>query len=125
MARHLTAVVAGEPQPKERPRLARNGHVYTPQRTRDAEARVAEEVKAQNVGQWGDDWWPTGCDVSVSVRFLCTRTDTDLDNLVKLYLDSLNGLIWVDDRQVIAINASLRRVDANPRTHLEVLVWEG
>lgn len=39
------------------------------------------------------------------VREWCTRLVGDVDNVAKAVLDSLNGLLWDDDRQVAALCA--------------------
>jgi Holliday junction resolvase RusA-like endonuclease len=42
----------------------------------------------------------------------------DLDNYVKFILDAFNEVIWLDDKQVVSIEAS-KTYGANPRTELE------
>lgn len=46
----------------------------------------------------------------------------DLDNVVKLVLDALNGVAWEDDQQVNCIFAKKleRRRFGNPHTHIRV-----
>lgn len=94
--------VKGEPMVKARPRVTRTGHTYTPKTTVDAERRVREAFEA------------TGCDgfsnaVGVELAFFQgTRARKDIDNMVKLVLDSLNAVAWTDDVQVSVVLA--RRV---------------
>jgi Holliday junction resolvase RusA-like endonuclease len=94
--------VDGEPMVKARPRVTRAGHTYTPKTTVDAERRVRDAFEA------------TGCDgfsnaVGVELAFYQgTRARKDIDNMVKLVLDSLNGVAWTDDVQVSVVLA--RRV---------------
>lgn len=46
----------------------------------------------------------------------------DLDNLLKVILDSLNGVAWLDDSQIVEIRARLCGEDKqHPRA--EVAVW--
>lgn len=51
-------------------------------------------------------------------------TDTvgvaDLDNLVKLVLDALNGLAWEDDRQVVTLRAHVLRGSDRAETVIKV-----
>ena len=47
----------------------------------------------------------------------------DLDNILKLYLDSINNLVYADDRQIYKIHAQ-KIYDENPRTEINV-VWQG
>lgn len=45
----------------------------------------------------------------------------DLDNSLKVCFDSLNGIAWHDDSQVVEIHASRHDDKANPR--VEVTIW--
>lgn len=83
--------VPGEPIVKGRPRFTKGGHAYTPKATKDAEARVGEaydgELFLGNVG--------------VELHFFQgSRARKDIDNMVKLVLDGLNGIAWPDDVHV-------------------------
>jgi hypothetical protein len=46
----------------------------------------------------------------------------DIDNLVKLVSDALNGVMWVDDAQVFEVKAS-KHWDATARTEFSVEPW--
>jgi len=80
-----------------------------------------------------DAWRQTGespfeFDVLVDVSFfMATRRRKDLDNLVKLVLDALNGEAFADDSQVVEINARKIFSDKeNARTELtlrELVLW--
>jgi Holliday junction resolvase RusA-like endonuclease len=50
-----------------------------------------------------------------------SRQVCDLDNLLKHLTDSLNGLAYVDDRQITSINARLELDRNQPRTEFYVL----
>lgn len=43
----------------------------------------------------------------------------DIDNLIKFYLDTFNGLLYVDDAQIYNINAS-KIYAAEPRTEITI-----
>lgn len=45
----------------------------------------------------------------------------DLDNCLKVTFDSLNGIAWHDDSQVVEIHASRHDDKHNPR--VEVVIW--
>ena len=52
-------------------------------------------------------------------------TDTpDLDNILKLTLDSLNGIAWVDDRQVSSVHCYKRYVRYGEEPHIRVCIME-
>lgn len=113
----LEIVIPGDPVPKGRPRVAR-GRAYTPERTRDAETAFAWHVLAERVT-------PTNLPVSVRLAFYTrTRRRVDLDNLVKLATDSVTGLVWLDDSQIVRLEASKAHDPANPRTVIRVDVWQ-
>lgn len=111
----------GEPVPKARPRLGRNGNVYTPAATAAAESAIGWRVKERYEGLA-----PTALPVGLAVAFDCRgsrgRRDgrADLDNLVKTVKDALNGIAWVDDSQVEELHATLRRGSPTPGTDIRV-----
>ena len=102
--------VEGKPQPKQRPRFS-NGRVYTPTQTKSYEALVGwkcREVYKQ---------LPTDKPVTVAIEInlslpkttknrigdWCMK-NTDIDNVGKIILDSLNGIAYLDDKQVVELN---------------------
>ena len=98
-------VVEGEPVSKSRARFTKRGskmYAYTPQKTLDGESAVkAAYLKATNkIG--------TDNEAAFAVRATFhngTRQRRDVDNMVKLILDGLNGVAWPDDNQVTEIAA--------------------
>lgn len=110
-------VVEGDPLPKERPRVV-NGHTYTPDRTRTAETKIAAVAKMHHVR-------PTVAPVRLIVAFYrASKRRCDLDNLVKLVQDALNGIAWVDDEQIVDLAASKRLDRDRPRTDIRIEVCE-
>ena len=103
--------IEGEPMGKDRPRMSKQGHVYTPKATKDAEALVAESARYQNIG--AD--MPLDGPVRIEMVFWSTHDGKkrqgrrDLDNLCKLVMDGLNRVAWHDDWQVSEIDAKLYR----------------
>jgi Holliday junction resolvase RusA-like endonuclease len=94
-------VIEGTPCPKGRPRFAR-GQVFTDAKTTAAELRI--KVAARRAG-----WNPILGHVSVAIDYVMPdRRVVDLDNLVKLTLDGLNGTGWNDDSQVVVLYATKR-----------------
>lgn len=109
--------VPGRPVPKERPRMTKAGHTYTPRKTREYESRVAEKyrIAAALAGATITDK-PIVLVMNAVFRIpgsarRKTKPDKikdrepyvyrpDLDNLDKCVRDALNGLAWVDDQQV-------------------------
>jgi crossover junction endodeoxyribonuclease RusA len=106
-------VIPGNPIPKARPRVAR-GHAYTPKRTTDAEDVVKLYAKRARVRCLAGP-------VRLSLSFYRDSAQPcDLDNLVKLVSDALNGIAFKDDRQVVVLSA-LKAIDReNPRTEVAI-----
>lgn len=98
-----------DPVPKGRPRLAK-GRVFTPKKTKDFE----DNIKKMASQQYRNG--PIKDAVAITVVFVIKKPKTvkreyptvkpDIDNFVKSLCDGLNGIAWVDDAQVIEVNAS-------------------
>lgn len=58
--------------------------------------------------------------VAVTLHVYRERKIGDLDNRVKLTLDSLNGHAWGDDAQVVELHAYRHDDAANPRVEVEI-----
>ena len=108
--------LAGEPKGKGRPRFVRStGHVYTPTETRQYEnalRSVAESVMGRAKPLDGplsvtidalfpipQSWSRLKWQRAVRGEILPTSRP-DADNLMKM-LDSFNGVVWHDDRQIV------------------------
>ena len=107
--------VPGEPVPKARPRLGPRGNTYTPVKTRDAENRVRDHLFVSN-----PRLRPVEGLVGLKMHFyLGGLGRADLDNLIKLILDSLNQALFADDSQVVKLEAELTTFDSRPRSEIE------
>jgi Holliday junction resolvase RusA-like endonuclease len=115
-----TFCVLGAPRPLMRPRFSK-GRVYNPS---SGDMRDFLRIAQPHAPAMLSDGGP----LSINMEFVFARpsshltkagglrvsaprfhTNTpDVDNLVKLVLDSLNGEFYKDDRQVITINAHKR-----------------
>lgn len=96
-------VIDGEPVSKSRARFTKRGSktmAYTPERTLEAEYRVAWAFRQAARGHQ-----PDGVHAyAVDAEFLMgTNQRRDVDNMVKLICDGLNGVAWADDNQVTRI----------------------
>lgn len=99
--------VQGTPQPKQRPRVTSRG-TYTPARTKDYEKIVGWSYAAA-----GGKMMSGAIEVRVNAYFCIpkSRKDVsvgdwhlqrpDLDNVVKIVKDALNGIAYKDDSQVV------------------------
>lgn len=113
--------VVGNPVPQPRPRVTTrggNGHAYTPAShpVHGYRQAVAAAARAAGAGVHGD------C-VELVLDFVFARPKShlrknglaanapqwprqDIDNLQKAVMDSLNGVCWEDDSQVVRVVAS-------------------
>jgi Holliday junction resolvase RusA-like endonuclease len=96
----LTFTVEGEPRPKQRPRLLRNGRAYTPQETVDYERMVrasATDAVRLYEARSGSKWPTTGAGYRVVVVIYTHRrggsTRGDVDNYAKSVLDGMSGRV--------------------------------
>ena len=110
----------GEPVPKARPRVVK-GNTYTPALTLQAERALGWKFKEAARG-----YTPLAVtEFGVKMTFYCGhKRRRDIDNLVKLCLDALNGVAYKDDAQVTEIRARKVYVPVS-QARTEVEVWPG
>ena len=102
-----------KPIPKGRPRFSTvTKTVYTPHRTADYEEAVAWHYKQYDGTEHSGP-------LKLTVRFYFRGDKSkyhtkvpDLDNLLKAFMDAINGIAWADDKQVVEIEASKHYSDA-------------
>ena len=112
--------IPGKAQAKQRPRMGRSGVVYTPKETLVYENYV-KMCYSDYANQFG--WLPYENQVRAEIEVLVAvpKSDSktkkkakiegmirpavkpDCDNLAKSILDSLNGLAYQDDKQVVEL----------------------
>lgn len=123
-------ILYGEPRGKERPRVA-NGHAYTPQKTRKYEwdlhtawLESDRTLYTGNVQMKVIAWFgiPKSAKKADREKMLAgeirpTRRP-DVDNILKIVGDSLQGFAYSDDKQINAMMIEKRYSD-EPR----VEVW--
>ena len=106
----------GQPIGKGRPRFTRTGRVYTPEKTRRYEHRLAGTASNYMVlHQLEPTTMP--CQMVIKAQFQIPKSWTkakklqaeqreifpgkpDIDNVAKIVLDSFNGVVFEDDAQV-------------------------
>lgn len=130
--------VPGQPQGKGRPRFAVNGgyaRAYTPERT----ASYENLVKLSYQREYGQTM--TAGALKMAIRAYYTMPSSwskkrrlaalnreiypvvkpDMDNIVKVICDALNGIAYLDDKQIVSLEM-YKRYDVAPR--VEVLIEE-
>lgn len=104
-----------DPVPKGRPRVVSFGgstRILTPKRTRIFEKHVKRSASLQ----WTNE--PISKAVSIQIYFTIPRPKSvsetkrrypivgaDIDNYVKSVVDACNGILWVDDKQIVKLEA--------------------
>lgn len=135
----LTFTIPGNPVPKGRPRAFKDGRghirIHTPKETVKAEARARFWMR-DDLGAKSYPVFPAG-GVSVDLAFFLETPGSwtsrkrdlaegagcigrsDVDNLAKMILDAMNGLIFTDDRQIVSLKIE-KHYSREPRTEITV-----
>jgi len=117
------------PQPKLRARIDKRGWAFTPKKTESAEAEIRwhwNASKHQMIPKYPtvlEVWFFLPKPASAKKSQVYPVVRPDLDNLVKLVKDALNGFAWKDDGQIIETHAFKRYGD--PRIAIQISPKEG
>jgi len=117
------------PVQKARPRFFAKGSfrgAYTPKKTREFETKLALLAQEQHVGP------PLIPPLKVKTEFVVKRPITvkrtvlsvkpDLDNLIKSLFDALNGIVWMDDVQIVELVSLKRYTEKQERPHIKLWI---
>jgi Holliday junction resolvase RusA-like endonuclease len=77
---------------------------------------VASLVMVATKGKWK----PLSGDVALSIIWYRGAKRGDLDNRLKVVLDSLSGVAYVDDRQIVQLTATREDRPRRPGLYVEV-----
>ena len=114
-------VVPGEARGKQRPRATKGGRMYTPAETVNAEAHVkmqaflAMDGKPPMKGPLTAHFavtvgvpasWSKKKQQAALIGDLYPTGKPDLDNIVKLFCDAMNGVVYDDDKQIVSLTVS-------------------
>lgn len=114
--------IPGEPVSKSRARFTKRGSktvAYTPEKTKQGEERVAWAYRAAG-GTLDPD---TEVAYAVHAQFFNgTMQRRDVDNMLKLILDGLNGIAYPDDTQVLEVWGRKSKVSKS-EAHTDVSVY--
>lgn len=114
----IRVTVPGRPVPKGRPRLGvrgRKAFIYTPAETKAYEQAVGLCANLATAE-------PLEGPVTLSATLYIRRGRRgDLDNYLKSICDGLNEVAWKDDRQVVRIEAEIKRCSrGDERVEIEI-----
>lgn len=110
------------PQAWQRVRRTRTGHCYVPIETRGFKANLESLVRSQYRAP------PLEGPLRLELRFylpmprkpkwVYPAVRPDLDNYIKSVLDGANGVLWLDDAQIVSLMA--KKLYGEPHIELEV-----
>lgn len=136
MTETVSFTIPGKPVPKARARSTRAGRHYTPATTRTAEANV----RAAWYSQVGTQRKPLDAPVHVTVHAFfelpkswskLKRKETkfhtskpDIDNVIKLITDALNGVAYVDDSSVVKVTGTKNYTTNEPSTVVSLIFFD-
>jgi len=129
----ISLTIPGNPVGKQRARVCRTGHAFTPAKTVNYEALVKQTFAAKYPNFVP---MPGPARITLSI-FIMPSKETkrklkkgakiyptikpDISNVLKIIEDTLNGLAYVDDKQIVWIEV----VKAySPKPRVEVIVGE-
>jgi uncharacterized protein yqaN len=131
--KRIEFTINGECVPKARPRFSKFGHVYTTPKTRAYENIVKSTAIDNRV-----PCVTTALRVEIVIYKSIPKSFSkakrkqaeegkifpvvkpDIDNYVKSVLDGLNGVLFMDDKQIVDFRA-IKKYSGNPR--VEVTAW--
>ena len=126
MNRPVLVVIEGDPTAKGRPKFARRGSfvtTYTPEKTREYENRVSIEARL-SMGERLPMKGPISITLELVMAIPASYTKAkraacldgkmvptkkpDWENVAKSVCDAFNGIVWLDDSQVVNASVSKR-----------------
>lgn len=109
--------IPGLPRGKGRPRFG-GGRVYTPKRTRDYEMAIVDCATKYTATKLDGPLhldllitfpiptsWPAEKKRLAMQGCLWHQSRPDLDNIIKIVGDALNGVLYDDDAQIVSVSA--------------------
>jgi Holliday junction resolvase RusA-like endonuclease len=111
------------PVGKERPRVGKGGHIYTPAKTVKFERELGKLGKLKRIeyGLQNLEPWPmhAGLYMVEVIPYKEANGGPDGDNIFKC-IDGLNKILWADDRYVSGAFAK-PRISARPRVEYDII----
>jgi Holliday junction resolvase RusA-like endonuclease len=123
----------GDPIAKKRPKFARRGNFVT---VYDTQKKETDDIKIQLLAQWPHKPIETGLEIEIlfympipaswskkrKEEALISKkhiSKSDIDNLLKMYFDCMNEIVFIDDRLIYKLTAE-KCYDLNPRTEIYI-----
>lgn len=111
------------PVAKERARVTRFGS-YTPARTKEFQNQVRMHAKKHAPKVLFKTPLSLQCDFYIAKpnrpKFIHAAVRPDIDNYLKAIMDSLNGIIWVDDSLIVMVTTAKYYTTDKPEIFISV-----
>ncbi len=108
---------------KQRPRITRSGHMYTPKQTVEFEKmvsagwnypRLSKEIRVEvDIYVKIPTSFKKGKRLAAEHNIIRPTTTPDIDNILKAIFDGLNGVAYEDDKQIVEVVANKYYSDRN------------
>jgi len=112
----ITLIIPGKPLGKQRPRVLKNGITYTPKETVNYETYIKQLFATEHklhkpfegpVKMQITAYFPIPASTSKTKKasmeqgHIKPTVKPDVDNICKIITDALNGLAYLDDKQIV------------------------
>ncbi len=135
MERIIELIIPGKPRGKQRPKHTINGHTYTPAPTREYE----DNIRALYLDKYREPMFAPkeALFLNVVANFPIAKSDSkktklkksngeisatvkpDIDNIVKIVADALNGIAYADDSQIVKCTCE-KRYSVSPSVEIRI-----
>ncbi len=125
----------GKPQGKARVRVLRTGRAYTPEKTKNYE-RDLRQAYQKNDGDKPPFTGPVNIMIfaffeppksaskkqreEMLLGHICPTLKPDFDNIAKIVCDALNGVAWLDDKQIVRASV-YKFYGEEPRVSVQIM----
>ncbi len=113
-------IIEGEPKGKERPRKGKYGQIYTPRTTQDYEKNIRNAYEGPKFEDGVYIKIIAYYQMPKKTKCLYPLKKPDIDNVVKIILDSLNGVAYEDDTQIVRLTAVKKWTPDYPRVEVKI-----
>lgn len=127
----ISLVLPVNPIACPRPRFARGGRTYYPPAYNKFKAAARNMMPALMLdagvpGPMKSEWIRVVLDIAMTrpERTKLKYPKQDIDNLAKSALDAMNGFLWVDDTQIVGLEATKRWAKPGHEGYYAIYCWE-
>ena len=125
--------VPGTPHPWQRARISRSGRMFTDAKTKAYKEKIALYARQAGVELLEGPvritmicYWPSRKpDLKKNPRDIeWMDKRPDIDNILKVYLDALQGIAFTDDRQIVNVDARKFRARQGDDARVQISIHQ-